>query len=342
MNRTRIKKKISPWDLKKGDIDRFNGKILEREFIFSGMHRLYTTAYEKDGAQLIHLDKSGPTPTRGKFYHHHLTINRPHHLRLLSKSLQRLAQVIGWPAETELGLANLLTVDSTSGNGSKEKKLRQIALKRLRRNEKLKNELEEYQAKLAEVTELYRASNLPRFRKSLDAFKKLVRGYLPEGRYQKFLAHRENTWILGLEYIAVNRHSKAGTTGFPDFVPQRFDGFHDVIEFKKPSEPLFQLIGGHFRQSTPLKNGLSQLMDYLELFDRNPKGTDELQAPPDKYRPNGLLIIGELRNTPSPPKLREALRKHNSFLQRIEIVTYDQLIDQATNVLKQMEEAQES
>jgi len=323
----------------KGEVDRFYGKILDREHIFRNIHRLYVTAYSKEKEKFIKIDKSGPTPEPKKYYDQHLTIKKARHWNAIVHAVNVMKPAIGWPSGGEKSAFGELMseIAQKSKADLTRKSIKQVAAKRLQRNKKLKQEVENYRQKLAEFMELYRTTNLPGFRKSLQEFKKIVSRKLTESKYQSFLAKPENIWILGLEYVAVNRHEKAGTEGYPDFVPERFDGFHDVIEFKRPDDEIFQWIGGHWRQSTPLKNGISQLMDYLELYDRNPKGSDAITARSDKYRPNGALVIGDLRGHQKREGLKYALLKHNSFLQRIKIVSFDDLIEQASTVIDKFE-----
>ena len=339
MKKGKKKIKILPWQLGKGDKDKFYGKILEREHIFRYIHRLYATAYLRGKEKIIKIDKSGPTPKPGKYYDQHLTITKARHWNAIVRAVNKLAVYTGWSVGGEQNeLRELISGLGESSKTPKDlKKINRIAKKRLRKNKRLKKELDLYRQQLAELVHLHRTTNLPIFRKSLREFKELVSQKRTEGCYQKFLAHSSNAWILGLEYVSVNRHQQAGTEGFPDFMPQRFDGFHDVVEFKRPNDNIFVSRGGRWRQSGPLKDGISQLMDYLELLDRKPTGSDDIAASPDKYRANGLLIIGDLKGSSDSKKLKFALRRHNSFLQRIRIITYDELVEQAGIVLKNLE-----
>lgn len=333
----RKRKKIikQPWALKKGDRDRYYGEILEREHIFSGIHRLYATAYKKDKNKFIRIDKSGPIPDVGKYYHQQLSINNEKHWTRLARAINVLAVYLGWATSAKQSEFQELVADIAQEKDAK--KIRSTAVKRLRRNKKLKKEIDSVREQLAELMQLYRTTNLPQFRKSLKDFKALISSNVTERKCQEFFKDSSNTWILGLEYIAVNRHAKAGTAGFPDFVPERFDGFHDIVEFKRPNDSVFVFKNAHWRQSVPLKDGVSQLMDYLELFDRKPQGSDEITEQPTKYRASGLLIIGNLSGNVDKKKLQYVLRLHNSFLSRINIMTYDELYDQAYSVIERIE-----
>jgi hypothetical protein len=330
------KEKKNHWDQVEGETDKFGRMILGRVHIFKKQHRFYVTAYQKDDEKFIIVSKSGPKQTGG-FYHQDLRLSNPVHMGGLLRSVNLMASKLGWPngkgtSELEDLLGQLRQKDETT------EKYRNLSMQRLKLNKEQRDQIYKYREEISQVLELYLSANLPHFRKSLNEFKKLVKRKLKEGKYQEFLAKQENMWILGLEYVSVNRHSKAGTIGMPDFIPKRFDGFHDVIEFKKPSDEVFVWKGNRWRQSTPLKDGVSQVMDYLELFDQNPAGSDNVTANRDKYRPNGFLIVGNLKGHKNEIDLRHGLRKHNSFLQRITVMTYDELIDQATTILGNLEQ----
>lgn len=335
--KTKKKTRKAPWELVKGDIDKFHGEILGREFVFNQMHRLFVTAFKKGKDRFIRIDKSGPLPEGGKYYDQHLAIHRARHWNAIVQAVDMMSHQVGWKEKREATQFAQLMSDFDLRAKKSSKQHEDVALQRLQRNRRLKDEVEKYKEKLADFMELYRTSNLPKFRRSLNDFKQLVSQKKAERFYQKFLEDPANTWILGLEYVAVNRHKRAGTVGNPDFVPQRFDGYHDVIEFKKPSDVLFEYKNNHWRQSVALKDGISQLMNYLELYDRNPAGSDKLGDAPDKYRPNGCLVIGDLRGDPQKSDLKIALRTHNSFLQRITITTYDELIEQGNSILSNLE-----
>jgi hypothetical protein len=78
-------------------------------------------------------------------------------------------------------------------------------------------------------------------------------------------------------------------------------------------------------------------MNYLELFDRKPTGSDDIGEQPNKYRTNGILVIGNISGDPNKKTLERALRLHNSFLSRITIIPYNELYELARNVIDRIE-----
>lgn len=320
------------WEKTPGDVDQYDGEILGRKHVLTGHHKLYVTAYKKNGERFIKIDRAGPIPAGQKWYFKNVRISSSSQWLGIKKAIEDLVKVVGWNVSSNEAEQIIHELKESSDNKSKLDKS-------LKRNKRLKHLYDNLQQQISQTLDYSRIAKLPQFKESLIQFEKLVSEKKNEGTYQKYLARPENMWILGSEYISINRHKQAGTEGWPDFVPQRFDGFHDVIEFKRPNHKLFVKVGAHLRMSKDLKDGLSQVIDYLELYDRKPSGDDDIVSISDKYRPNGFLIIGLLSDYAKNERkeIEYCLKRHNSFLHRITILSYDLLIDRAKSLLAHWE-----
>ncbi|MFX0198019.1 MAG: Shedu anti-phage system protein SduA domain-containing protein, partial [Candidatus Hodarchaeota archaeon] len=229
---------------------------------------------------------------------------------------------VGWPAAgvtVNPEISDKLRDELEKLKGAKKRKTAQI--RRLQQTvENLMNDLDFFR-------EQHIRDKLPEFEKSLTEFKRLVRQEKKESVYQKFF--EKNSWLLGLEYIKAKPQKKAGAKDIPDFLMERFDGFNDIIELKKPSDKLFIEDGGKLKQSKDLKNAISEVMDYIDYYS--------IQYPYEKavlgnnvFKPKAIIIIGKSLTEDAKQKLRQ----HNSYLHEIEIRTYDDIAERAKMIIE--------
>jgi hypothetical protein len=161
---------------------------------------------------------------------------------------------------------------------------------------------------------------------------------------QKTLA--EMPWAFGPEYERLDIRN-AGDSGIPDRRLKRVDGLSDILEVKLPSAELLRKDRKERAYIAPdLAQALGQIVGYLEHFysqyqtayddeDR----TEVLNEPYGKYyKPKGILLIGRRaaigkRGQPAHPKL---LRRLLSYFHWIDVLTYDDLIHRAANLLDKM------
>jgi hypothetical protein len=154
-----------------------------------------------------------------------------------------------------------------------------------------------------------------------------------EGDYK--LPLKENPWIFGPYYVDVWAEEEI-VLGINDFLLKRVDGLFDFVEVKKPIPKLFVDKGKRGKWGMELKNAVSQVMHYLTEYDK----LDMAKSYIDKYYrgidttkegvflPSGIILIGR-RNEDET----QLLQIHNAHLNRITIITYDDLIDCAKNSL---------
>lgn len=192
-------------------------------------------------------------------------------------------------------------------------------------NEKIKTEL----AKLASdsrVQSFAATINHKRMSQALDEFREMIEQKLDEPKYQKFL--EKHNWIFGSEYSAMLERDLIwkGQLDFP--MRRTADGYLEVIEIKTPHVDLFSCNGKRYIEKSEVWYAINQVDDYLARVRNN---FTELQAKyPDLGLRNlrGKVIIGKSKDNE-----REALRRLNARLNRIEVITYDQLIAIAQRML---------
>ncbi len=168
-------------------------------------------------------------------------------------------------------------------------------------------------------------NRLPEMESKIKTFQRmLVARRVKERDLQTFL--RKEYWMFGPQYVRLTHERRAGLKGRNDFLLERSNAFHDVVELKLPGPKLF--LGNPPKMSSDLKNAVSQMVSYLHyyyrfyLFDR-----EETQQ--DVLYPRGLIVIGRRKDSE-----RETLEAHNAVLHRIEILTYDDVLERAKQTLK--------
>ncbi len=118
-----------------------------------------------------------------------------------------------------------------------------------------------------------------------------------------------------------------------DLLFLRPDGFPDIWELKRPDQPVFQAYNEHLHHSTECARAVGQLMEYLDRAEKNTGGPGSYE---DRkgfrgalHRPRGVVVIGRTVNK----REQDRLALDNSFMAGITILTYDDLIQGARDVL---------
>jgi hypothetical protein len=153
-----------------------------------------------------------------------------------------------------------------------------------------------------------------------------------------------NPWLLGLDYAAIRARSR-GPSGATDFLLERFDGFQDLLELKRPQDPIIRSPeieeGGpvpaphEYALSPTVAQALAQAMVYRDRLTRYAEAAEELFGLPHTRDPRLIIVVG--RADSLPPDRRRVLVELNKSLHRIEVVPYDVLAHRATAVLDNVE-----
>jgi hypothetical protein len=150
-------------------------------------------------------------------------------------------------------------------------------------------------------------------------------------------------WLLGLDYVNV-RPRKALPRGAMDFILERFDGFHDLLELKSPQDPVITApdeVDGvpppasAFALSPDLANALAQVHVFRDILTADAQTVDKLYGLQNARAPRVIIVIGQARAL--PPHRSRVLRDLNLSLHHVEIAPYDVLAGRATTALDNVE-----
>lgn len=173
-------------------------------------------------------------------------------------------------------------------------------------------------------------------REAADAFDELLRTS-GETAIQHFLEARP--WLLGLHYARV-RPRQPVVRGAIDFLLERFDGFHDLLELKSPNDPLFEdeVVGpkadirspSAFRLSKPLSLALAQVHAYRDILSHETTH-EEMYGLHNTRDPHITILIG--RASELTDQEARVLHELNCSLHQVEVVPFDVLARRARAVL---------
>lgn len=162
-----------------------------------------------------------------------------------------------------------------------------------------------------------------------------------ETNLQKFI--EEHPWLLGLDYAQV-RPRRVLPRGAMDFIMERYDGYHDLLELKSPQDPIVMAPGADdgappaasaFTLSPDLARALAQVHVYRDTLSTDANAVDRLYGLRNTRDPRVIIVIGQVRSLPDY-RLR-VLRELNLSLHRVEIVPYDVLAVRARTILDNVE-----
>lgn len=179
-------------------------------------------------------------------------------------------------------------------------------------------------------------------RESLSAYSALLADPdSSETDLQDFI--EENLWLLGLEYVKA-RPRYPIIRGSADFILERVDGFHDLLELKSPQDPIVMApddVDGKpppandYALSRSLANALAQAHVYRDSLTSDEQATERNFGLRDTRDPRLVVVIGIAASLPA--HRRRVLRELNKSLHRVEIVPYDVLGERAESALTNVE-----
>jgi hypothetical protein len=175
-------------------------------------------------------------------------------------------------------------------------------------------------------------------RAAADEFEELLKR-AGETEVQEYL--EGHPWLLGLDYAQI-RQRQPVVRGAVDFLLERFDGFHDLLELKSPDDLIFELRGkttdirspSAFRLSRPLALALAQVHAYRDVLAEEHTHA-KLYGLPHTREPRITILIG--RASELTEQEERILRELNRSLHRVEVVPFDVLARRAHAVLDNVE-----
>jgi hypothetical protein len=181
------------------------------------------------------------------------------------------------------------------------------------------------------------ALNIATYKQAVDQLKGLIEqgSKVREAQFQELLT--ANPWMFGSEYSELLDRRRWTRDEQQDFVVRRTtDGYIELIEIKTPLEdtPLFNRDPPHrsYYAGAELSKVIGQVQNYIEKLDadRNAILANDRE---DTAKIRAKIIIGR----DGDEEQQRTLRRFNGHLHRIEILTFDQLLRIAQNVLSYLE-----
>ncbi|MCB1282001.1 MAG: DUF4263 domain-containing protein [Salinibacterium sp.] len=142
-----------------------------------------------------------------------------------------------------------------------------------------------------------------------------------------------NWWLLGANYVARVDRRQLVILDEHDLVLIRADGVAHIIELKRADiARLVHEEHSHFTVGHDINKAVNQSANYLRALDEQ-RAQILTEFDVDCRRAQATVIIGHPKHcTSAPPdKVREAIRTYNSHLSRIEVITYEDVLQTATN-----------
>ncbi|HJT91377.1 MAG TPA: Shedu anti-phage system protein SduA domain-containing protein [Mycobacterium sp.] len=150
-------------------------------------------------------------------------------------------------------------------------------------------------------------------------------------------------WLLGLEYVKV-RPRKPIPRGSVDFLLERFDGYHDLLELKGPHDAIIEAVepqdgvpppASSYNLSRALSQALAQIHVYWDVLTEDAVALAKRYGLQRTSHPRLIVLIGQARQLSDDRAL--VLRNLNLSLHRVEIIPYDVLADRALAVMANVE-----
>ncbi|WP_327680208.1 Shedu anti-phage system protein SduA domain-containing protein [Streptomyces sp. NBC_00467] len=156
-----------------------------------------------------------------------------------------------------------------------------------------------------------------------------------------------HTWIFGGQYIGIAHRRNLTMLDEYDIPLVEASGALHVIELKGPKiKDLVKKYRSHSIVGNEVHQAVGQLMNYLKQLDqqgaameqafRNEHGVEY-----DMSRLCGTVVIGHSRHVPefTRKQIDQVIRTFNSHLTRVQVLTYEDLLDRAELALRFEESA---
>jgi len=233
-------------------------------------------------------------------------------------------------------LNNITVVDTSSKNALKYpiKNISEDALlnsdKRIISNEEFKNIILD---NIKNIDDYYALLSIQKKKSAISRLRDIIEGkYKNEVDIQKFL--KNNIWLFGNEYTFIVRDEKINPENILDIIPKNIENYVDIIEIKLPTEELFLLDRSHnnYYPTSHLTKAISQTQNYIfELENKNQDIKYQKDNQCTIIRPRGIILFGSGKALCDTEK--KYLRILNSSYHNIQIITYQQLLEKAENLL---------
>lgn len=145
----------------------------------------------------------------------------------------------------------------------------------------------------------------------------------------------KNKWVLGSDYINILPERDIDVNDIADYLMKSIDGFLDVVEIKKPDLPFWTRPDSHGNlcPSASLTAAITQCLNYLYKIELQSNSVEFLErvGGTKTVKPQCMLVYG--RSDSWGENEMKSLRILNSAYHQLHIVTYDQLLIRAKQLL---------
>ena len=136
-----------------------------------------------------------------------------------------------------------------------------------------------------------------------------------------------NWWILERYYIkSITCHNHLPQNE-DSLLLQTADGYCDLIKVYRPDSPLFDMTNGKICVSNEVNAAVNQAAHYISDIEKGQRDTEAMYSPSPLFKLQAVVIIGTIDDAhPNHKAKRDSVRMYNSHLNRIRVVTYDELL----------------
>lgn len=183
------------------------------------------------------------------------------------------------------------------------------------------------------IDDFYKLISIKKMELNIQRLEKIISGeYKNEVDIQKFL--KSNLWMFGNEYSTIIENGKINSDNILDVIPKNLENFLDIIEVKLPQEKMFNYDESHnnYYPTSHLTKAISQIQNYI--FELEKKVVDIQYQENNSckiIRPRGIILYGSEQKLNS--KEQKFLRILNSSYHNVHILTYQQLLEKAKNIM---------
>ncbi|MCC3777020.1 DUF4263 domain-containing protein [Streptomyces sp. UNOB3_S3] len=147
---------------------------------------------------------------------------------------------------------------------------------------------------------------------------------------------KNQEWIFGGAYVTELARRQYTPDTILDIPLLRGDGSLHVVELKRANvKDLVIRRSGHLMLGAPPHHAVSQAQNYLRAMDEN-RQSILAEHGVDTRRASATVVIGHPRyvgGSITSQEIAETLRTYNSHKARIEVITYETLLESATRML---------
>ena len=168
---------------------------------------------------------------------------------------------------------------------------------------------------------------------AVQAFEASLEEEESEAFWQSWFA--QNKWVLGSEYLNILPERDIDTHDIADYLMRSVDGFLDVVEIKRPDLQVWAGPDSHgnYYPTAQLTAAISQCLNYLYRIELQSNSVEFMERVDGTktVKPQCMLVYG--RSDDWGEDKIKALRILNAAYHQLHIITYDQLLIRAKQLL---------